>query len=194
MDASSHSLNLVSRPLRFDAISAARDNWYAHDLPEPEAMAAATSIMRAEQLVSAAVERAHKPLGLSFARWELLMLLSFSKRGSLPMTKVADRLMVHPTGVSKLVDKLEHQGLVRREPHPEDRRTTLATLLPKGRTLAGRGARAVADVRFGVDLHDDDLRTLTTVLRRLRTGAGDFTLEEDGDEHREHSGPLPAAT
>src|SRR3954447_7414803 len=92
----------VSRPLRFDAIAAARQNWSDHDLPEPEAMAAATSIMRAEQLVSATVERALRPLGLTCARWELLMLLSFSKTGSLPMTKVADRLMVHPTGVSKL--------------------------------------------------------------------------------------------
>src|SRR3954464_10604401 len=122
------------RPLRFDAIEAARRNWEEHDLPEPDAMAAATSIMRAEQIVSAAVERALRPLGLTFARWELLMLLSFSKTGSLPMTKVADRLMVHPTGVSKLVDKLEDQGFVRRQPHPNDRRTTLATLLPKGRT------------------------------------------------------------
>src|SRR4051794_2118639 len=101
----------MARPLRFDAIAAAQANWTKHNLPQPDAMAAATSIMRAEQIVNAAVEQALRPLDLSFARWEVLMLLCFSRQGSLPMTKIGDRLMVHPTGITKLVDKLEEQGL-----------------------------------------------------------------------------------
>src|SRR5262245_29172706 len=90
----SRSFSSMNRPLRFDAIEAARRNWTEHELPEPDAMAAATSIMRAEQIVSTAVEQALRPLGLTFARWELLMLLTFSKQGRLPMTKIGDRLMV----------------------------------------------------------------------------------------------------
>ena len=160
--------------LRFDAIEAARTNWMREELPEPEVMAAATSIMRAEQIVSAAVEQALRPLGLTFARWELLMLLTFSKRGSLPMTKIGDRLMVHPTGISKLVDKLEEQQLVRRDAHPTDRRTTLATILPAGRKLARRGARAVADVHYGLTLDAAELHDLTTIITALRHRTGDF--------------------
>lgn len=137
-------------------------------------MAAATSIMRAQQLVSSAVERALKPLGLTFARWEVLMLLSFSRRGSLPMTKIADRLMVHPTGVSKLVDKLESQRLVRRDPHPSDGRTTLATLLVQGRNVARQGATAVAEVHYGVGLPEARLRELTRLLREVRRAAHDL--------------------
>src|SRR3954468_23790478 len=162
------------RRLRFDAIEAARRNWEEHELPEPDAMAAATSIMRAEQIVSGAVEQALRPLGLTFARWELLMLLSFSTHGSLPMTKIGERLMVHPTGISKLVDKLEEQELVQRDAHPTDRRTTLAAILPAGRKLARRGAKAVADVRYGIDLDAVQLRELTAVITALRQHIGDF--------------------
>ena len=172
----------MSRPLRFDAIEAARRNWTEHELPEPDAMAAATSIMRAEQIVSTAVEQALRPLGLTFARWELLMLLTFSKEGRLPMTKIGDRLMVHPTGISKLVDKLEEQGLVRRDAHTSDRRTTLATILPAGRRLARRGAQAVAEVRYGIDLDDPQLKELTAVITSLRQQAGDFPLYSDAGD------------
>jgi DNA-binding MarR family transcriptional regulator len=164
--------------LGFDAIEAARRNWVEHNLPEPDAMAAATSIMRAEQIVSAAVEQALRPLGLTFARWELLMLLTFSKGGSLPMTKIGERLMVHPTGISKLVDKLEEQRLVRRDAHPTDRRTTLATILPDGRKLARRGAKVVGQVRFGMDIPVTELHELTAVITSLRLHVGDFPSEE----------------
>ena len=165
--------HVAPQPLQFDPIAEARRQWVAHDLVEPLAMVGATSIMRAQQLVSAEIERALGSFGLTFSRWELLMLLSFSRSGSLPITKAGHRLMIHPTGVSKLVDKLEAQGLVRRERDPGDRRTTLASILPAGRELAERAGKAVAAVRFGLDLGDDDLETLISVLQRHRRAAGD---------------------
>src|SRR5690606_16627100 len=87
----------VERPPVRDEIAEARRQWEAHRLDEPLAMAAATSIMRAQQLVATAVDRALRPLGLTFARYEVLMLLDFSRQGALPITKVGERLMVHPT-------------------------------------------------------------------------------------------------
>jgi DNA-binding MarR family transcriptional regulator len=161
-------------PVR-DEIQEARRQWVAHDLEEPLAMAAATSIMRAQQLVATAVDRALRPLGLTFARYEVLMLLAFSREGALPITKVGERLMVHPTGITKLVDKLEQQGLVRREAHPTDRRGTLAGITDDGRDLAAKATRAVTAVRFGADLEDDDdLEQLIVLVRRLRQRAGDL--------------------
>ena len=161
-------------PVR-DEIQEARRQWVAHDLEEPLAMAAATSIMRAQQLVATAVDRALRPLGLTFARYEVLMLLAFSRAGALPITKVGERLMVHPTGITKLVDKLEQQGLVRREAHPTDRRGTLAGITDEGRDLAAEATRAVTAVRFGADLDDDeDLEQLIVLVRRLRQRAGDL--------------------
>lgn len=161
-------------PVAFDPIHEARQQWEAHRLDEPIAMAAATSVMRAQQLVSTAVERALRPHGLSFARYEVLMLLSFTRKGSLPMTKMGDRLMVHPTGISKLVDKLEDDGLVQRVPDPGDRRRTLATITPAGRRLAAKATKAVTAVRFGVDLGDEELERLIDGLTHLRHVAGDF--------------------
>lgn len=158
----------------FDAIAEARRQWVVHDLDEPLAMAAATSIIRAHQLVSTTVDRALKPLELTFARYEVLMLLRFAREGALPVTKMGERLMVHPTGMTKLVDKLEQQDLVRREPNPDDRRGTLVRLTPTGRRLAERATKAVGEVRFGADLPDDDLEHLVDLLRRLRIHAGDL--------------------
>lgn len=158
----------------FDPIAEAHRQWEANDLAEPLAMAAATSIVRAQQLVSTAMDRALRPFDLTFARYEILMLLRFSRTGALPMTKVGERLMVHPTGITKLVDKLAQQGLVEREPNPADRRGTLARVTPAGVDLAAKASLAVADVRFGADLDDDDLEQLVGILRRMRERAGDL--------------------
>jgi DNA-binding MarR family transcriptional regulator len=137
-------------------------------------MAAATSIIRAQQIVSTAIDRALKPLGLTFARYEVLMLLSFSKQGALPITKMGERLMVHPTGMTKLIDKLEHNDLVRREANPADRRGTLTHITPAGRRLAARASRTVGEVRFGMNLEPDDLEALVDLLRRFRERVGDL--------------------
>ena len=138
-------------------------------------MAAATSIMRAQQLVSTKVDRALRPLGLTFARYEILMLLGFSRTGALPTTKMADRLMIHPTGVTKLIDKLEQQGLVRREPNPNDRRGTLVRITPAGRRLSAKATRAVAEVRFGVDIDDAGLEKIVQSLTNFRKQSGDLS-------------------
>ena len=159
--------------LPFDPIAEARRQWVAHDLHEPAAMAAVTSIMRAQQLVAAAVDRALRPHELTFARYEVLMLLVFSRSGALPITKMGARLMVHPTGITKLVDKLEQQGLVARERNPDDGRGTLARITPAGRRVAARATKAVEAVRFGADLPDDDLDAVVELLRRLRRQSGD---------------------
>ncbi|HMJ77883.1 MAG TPA: MarR family transcriptional regulator [Iamia sp.] len=155
----------------FDPLEEAQRQWLAHDLGEDLAMATATSIIHAQQVVTTAIERALRPLDLTFARYEILMLLSFSRAGALPITKVGERLLVHPTGITKLVDKLEAQGLVRREPNPNDRRGVLARVTPEGRRVGTRASKVLAGVRFGADLPEEDLLQLVDLLRRLR-GAG----------------------
>lgn len=159
---------------RFDPIEEARRQWIAHGLTEPESMAAATSIIRAQQLVSTSVDRALRPLGLTFARYEVLMLLGFSRNGALPTTKMAHRLMVHPTGLTKLIDKLEQQELVSREPNPKDRRGTLVRITPAGRRLASKATRAIEKIRFGIDLDDASLKNILTALTQFRASRGDI--------------------
>lgn len=138
-------------------------------------MAAATSIMRAQQIVLARVDEVLKPFGLTFARYEALVLLTFSRRGALPLGKMGERLMIHPTSVTNIVDRLEAQGLVRRADHPTDRRTTLCEITDDGRAVVDKATEAVTAVDVGiVGLTDREVAQLTTVLGKLRRQAGDF--------------------
>lgn len=161
-------------PLSFDPIAEAQRQWEERGLPEPVAMAGATSIMRAQQLVLARMDAALKPFGLTFARYEALRLLSFTRNGRLPMAKIGVRLMVHPASVTHTITRLEAQGLVRREAHPTDGRTTLAAITPAGRRLVERATKAVGSVRFGLDLDDTRVAELVDILRDFRAAAGDF--------------------
>jgi DNA-binding MarR family transcriptional regulator len=168
--------------LSFDAIEEAHRQWLAHDLAEAEAMSAATSIIRAQQLILRRVDAALRPFGLTFARYEVLALLSFSRRGSLPLGKMGDRLMVHPASVTNAIDRLEKSELVRRTEHPTDRRTTLAEITPLGLKVAREATQAVTATAFGLaSLEPEELEVLTRVLRRLRLASGDFMDSESGE-------------
>ena len=163
------------QPLSFDPNAEARRQWDQRSDQGP-AMAAATSIMRAQQLVLAAVDHALAPFDLSFARYEVLVLLSFSRNGSLPMGKMGGRLMVHPTSITSTVDRLVEQGFVQRAGHPDDRRIVLAEITPEGRRVVAAATTAVEAAAFGLDAYaDDELDALTAALRPLRLAAGDFT-------------------
>jgi DNA-binding MarR family transcriptional regulator len=167
---------VAAEPLHFDPIEEAQHHWSTRWQPDlSDAMAAATSIMRAQQVVLAAVDGALRPFGLTFARYEGLVLLYFSRQGALPLGKMGQRLMIHPTSVTNIIDRLEQQGLVRRIPHPTDGRTTLAEITDEGRRLAKRATKAVNEVAFGLDtLSQRDLQQLTNTIRKLRKGIGDF--------------------
>ncbi len=166
---------LNNRPLPFDAIAEARRQWEAHGWPVPSAMAAATSIMRAQQIILARVDTVLRPLDLTFARYEALVLLYFSRQGALPLGKMGDRLMLHPTSVTNIIDRLEDQGLVRRVPHPTDRRTTLAEITDEGRAVVEKATEATGAAQLGMGgLSDRELDRLTRLLRKLRVDAGDF--------------------
>lgn len=163
-----------NRSLPFDPIVEARRQWDAR-WAAGAAMAAATSIMRAQQIVLARVDEALRPFGLTFARYEALVLLTFSRRGALPLGKMGERLMVHPTSVTNIVDRLEGQGLVRRVQHPTDRRTTLCEITAEGRALGEKATHAVTAVDLGISgLTEPEVDQLTRLLAKLRRDAGDF--------------------
>ena len=163
-------------PLSFDPIEEAGRQWRAHWSASPvAAMMAVTSVMRAQQILLGRLNEALQPFGLTFARYEALMLLHFSRAGSLPLGKMGARLQVHPASVTNLVDGLERAEYVARAPHPSDGRTTLATITPAGRAVAQEATEALHDIRFGTEpLGDEALTAVTEILREARAGAGDF--------------------
>src|SRR5919201_5763155 len=113
-------------PLRIDPIAEARRHWEARWEEEPSrAMAAVTSVMRAQQVLMARLNDLLRPHGLTFPRYEALMLLSFTRTGALPIGKLGERLQVHRTSASSIVAALADDGLVERVPSELDRRATL---------------------------------------------------------------------
>ena len=164
------------RTLRFDPIAEARRQWEAHGWEEAApGMAAVTSIFRAQQIYLARIDAVLRPLGLTFARYEVLMLLLFSRAGSLPLNKVGARLQVHPTSITNAVDRLLAQGFLLRVPHATDKRTTLAEITEKGRAVAVEATNAVnREVFTSPGLSQSDLDELVELLRRLRAATGDF--------------------
>lgn len=160
--------------LPFDPIARADELWTRH-WGEVPSMAAITSIMRAQQILLGQVDAVVKPYGLTFARYEALVLLAFSQAGELPMSKIGERLMVHPTSVTNTVDRLVASGLVAKRPNPNDGRGTLASITDKGREIVEAATRDLIAMDFGLGAYDaDECREVFALLRPLRIAAGDF--------------------
>jgi DNA-binding MarR family transcriptional regulator len=159
-----------------DPVADARRNWAEHGWEHvADGMAAVTSVMRAQQIYQARVDEVLRPFGLTFARYELLMLLHFSSRGSMPLKKASERLQVHPTSITNAVDRLEAAGLVQRLPHPTDGRSSLIEVTDEGRRLALKATDALnSDVFARPGLDPKQVRTLVRVLEELRRDAGDL--------------------
>ncbi len=164
------------RRLAFDPVAEARRQWEDHGWGEAApGMAVVTSVMRVHQVFLARIEELLRPYDLTFARYEVLVLLLFSRRGALPLGTVGSRLQVHPASVTNAVGRLEGQGLVRRSPHPSDGRAVLASLTPAGRRLAERAtAELNASVFCDLGLSADECADVFRLLRKVRQGAGDF--------------------
>lgn len=115
-----------------------------------------------------------RPLDLSFARYEVLMLLSFSSAGAMPMTKLGSLLQVHPTSATSAVARLERQGFVQRARPDADRRIVLASITEAGHEIGQRATHELNDRVFATPgLPVDDLHRLMDLLGGLRSALGD---------------------
>ncbi|MGP4112029.1 MarR family winged helix-turn-helix transcriptional regulator [Streptomyces sp. 4N509B] len=160
--------------LPFDPIARAEELWKDRWGPSP-GMAAITSVMRAHQILLARVDAVVRPYGLTFARYEALVLLTFSRAGELPMSKIGERLMVHPTSVTNTIDRLVRSGLVTKRPNPDDGRGVLASITEEGRRVCDAATRDLMGVDFGFSAYDEEeCREIFAILRPLRVAAQDF--------------------
>jgi DNA-binding MarR family transcriptional regulator len=110
-----------------------------------------------------------KDHGLTMARYDVLAQL-VNAGGRLGLSDLASSIVLSPSGLSKLLDRMERSGLVRREPDPDDARSAFATITPRGRSIVGRardGHHAFLQRAFGDALDDRDLADLTRVMNRM---------------------------
>jgi DNA-binding MarR family transcriptional regulator len=167
----------MSTPLPFDPISEAARQWTEHWGPDPvPSMTAVTSIMRAQQVLLARLNAMLVPFDLTFARYEALMLLYYSREGELPLGKLSERLQVHKASVTNVVNKLVSDGYVERTSHESDGRTVLGHITSKGRHVAERATAVLNEAEFGMEPTDTgSCNELFALLEPLRRGAGDFS-------------------
>ena len=160
--------------LPFDPIDEAARQW-ALRWDGVDQMHAVTSLMRVQQLVLRRLDELLKPHGLTFARYEALVLLTFSRAGALPLGKMGSRLQVHPTSITSIVDRLESSGMVNRRRHPDDKRAVLAEITEAGRVAVEAATADLLGAEFGLGvLTAEQLHGLSAMLKPVREAAGDF--------------------
>jgi DNA-binding MarR family transcriptional regulator len=162
-----------------DPIREATGQWVKHGWGvAADGMAMVTSIFRVQQLLMERIDAVLRPLDLSFARYEILMLLSFSSAGAMPMTRLGSLLQVHPTSVTSAVSRLERQGFVQRSRPDADRRVVLASITSAGSDVAKLATEGLNRTVFeDPGLGPTHTRELTRLLGRMRAEAGDTVTE-----------------
>ena len=158
-----------------DPIGEAHRQWVAHGWPgAADGMAMVTSVVRAHQLLMERIDAVLRPRDLTFARYEVLRLLSFTREAAMPMSRLGSLLQVHPTSVTNAVDRLVAQGYVERVRGEADKRVVRAVLTDAGREAVEEATAALNAEVFEVPgLPADDVRDLTGQLTALRAGLGD---------------------
>lgn len=164
------------QPLPGDPIELAYENWVRHGWEDSaDGMTLVTSIMRVQQVFLARIENILRPSGLTFARFEVLRLLAFSRTGVLPVGKIGERLQVHPASVTNAVQRLELDGLVERRANPDDGRSVLAFITSDGRALVDEYTNRLNDEIFSiVPISRAQQRRVFTALKGVRRAFGDY--------------------
>jgi DNA-binding MarR family transcriptional regulator len=112
--------------------------------------------------------------GISLWDYTVLRTLAGSRGGSLRMTELARATDYTPSGLTRLADRLERAGLVRRDPCPDDGRGSVATLTPEGRKAFRRARRThLAEVRqrFLERFDERELAEMAGFWERLLPGS-----------------------
>jgi DNA-binding MarR family transcriptional regulator len=152
-----------------DLVAETYRNWEAHGWDGGPRLKAALSIDRVADVMHEVTGDVLAKFGLTYARHEVLAVLYFSHKGSLPMGRLAHVLMVHPTSVSSTIKSLESSGLVERVHGRSDRRMVRAQITKKGRDVMKKSSTAILRESFGLSsLSDEDAEVISTVLEKVR--------------------------
>jgi DNA-binding MarR family transcriptional regulator len=147
-------------------------------LGDGEQLGAWLNLIQANRIVSDVLEEhVEAAAGLSLAEHEVLIRIGFSADGKLRMADLANLLLVSKSGVTRLVDRVEQAGLVKREFSPDDRRVTFASITDAGRDALARAnpafARGLAQA-FLQHLTTSDVQCLRAALRKVLEGNGEW--------------------
>ena len=140
-------------------------------LLDAEELGAWRGLLRAHSALTKALDaelvRAH---GLPLSSYEVLLFLADSPEGQMRMSELADGVLLSRSGLTRLVDRMQREGLLRRERCEDDARGWFASITPKGRELFTRARKTHLDgvrERFLSHFTRDELRSLAALWERI---------------------------
>ncbi|HZZ47341.1 MAG TPA: MarR family transcriptional regulator [Pseudonocardia sp.] len=168
--AAAHSANRGAEAGQEPAVESV---WAGFTREDRDAITTVSTLMRATVAATHRIDQLLRPHGLTFARFEVLLLLSWTRSGSMTLSRMRDLLLVHQAAVTNLIDRLEADGLIVRVPHPHDRRATLANITDAGRTVIGPATASIAQqLRLGIP--DADAEEILELVQRIRRADGEI--------------------
>ena len=145
----------------------------------PEELAAWRGLLRVHSALVKALDAellaAHE---LPLTSYEVLINLQAAPGRRRRMAELAEGVLLSRSGMTRLVDRLEREGLLERDPCTDDGRGTYAVLTGKGEELLSRARRTHLDGvrdRFLQHFEPDELRTLAALWNRVLPGAADLS-------------------
>lgn len=162
----------MSGPARSETVDSVEEavRQWSERYEDGSAFRVMTSLIRAYNVGVRGVESVVREFDLNLSRYEVLLLLSFTRRGRLAMGRLRDLLMVHGSSVTYLVQRLEAAGLVERQKDADDARLVLVAITDEGRATVARASARLVEEGFGPlgGYDEDERRALSDLLARLR--------------------------
>jgi MarR family transcriptional regulator, organic hydroperoxide resistance regulator len=139
---------------------------------ESPAQEAILSLYRTSDLLQRMFAALIEPHGISRQQYNVLRILRGAGKEGLPTLEIADRMIEKTPGITRLLDRLEGKGLVRRKRCPKDRRQVLCWITDSGLRLLSTLDKPAADsgARAMKPLTQAQLRELIALLEQIRKG------------------------
>lgn len=153
---------------------------------------AGISLLRAADAFRRTLAEVVVPHGVTMQQYNVLRILRGAGSAGLPTLAVGERMIERTPGVTRLLDRLESDGLVMRARCEEDRRRVFARITDEGLELLARIDEPLASAEDGVfrDFRDDEVRALARQLERVR-----FRLDvQEGDAEQASVAPARSRT
>jgi DNA-binding MarR family transcriptional regulator len=129
-------------------------------------------LLRTADLVRRTVDRVLEPYDITPQQYNVLRILRGAGEAGLPTLEISGRMLEQAPGITRLLDRLEAKGMVRRERCPQDRRQVLCWLTPPGLAIVERLDEPIdtADREAVAMLCAEDQERLLHLLEAIRTG------------------------
>jgi DNA-binding MarR family transcriptional regulator len=131
---------------------------------------ATVAILRTADVIRGRLAQVIEPAGVTLQQYNVLRILRGTSPDPLPTLEIGERLIERVPGVTRLLDRLEEKGLVRRERCPEDRRRVLCWITDEGMALLAALDEPVerVDGECVAALSSGQLQLLVESLDRVR--------------------------